>query len=41
MRNTLAVAQGNSDGDIGEEIVKRRELLMMHRWTGDGTGLAL
>ena len=27
--------------DFGEQQLRRREVLALYRWTGDGTGLAL
>ena len=36
MRSALAQVKG-----LGEQQVKRREILSLYRWTGDGTGLAL
>lgn len=36
MRSALAQVKG-----LGEQQLKRREVLSLYRWTGDGTGLAL
>ncbi|KAK2066780.1 hypothetical protein P8C59_000568 [Phyllachora maydis] len=42
MRSALAQARGRVPGeDLGEQHQRRRELLALYRWTGDGTGLAL
>ncbi|KAI0008555.1 transcriptional activator xlnR [Xylariaceae sp. FL0662B] len=41
MRSALAQVRGRVPEDIGEQHHRRRELLALYRWTGDGTGLAL
>ncbi|KAF1990841.1 hypothetical protein K402DRAFT_369830 [Aulographum hederae CBS 113979] len=41
MRSALAQVKGRGMEDIGEQQLKRREVLALYRWTGDGTGLAL
>ncbi|KAK3077107.1 hypothetical protein LTS18_011198 [Coniosporium uncinatum] len=41
MRSALAQVRGRMLEDIGEQQMKRREVLALYRWTGDGTGLAL
>ena len=41
MRSALAVVRGRNPEDLGEQHLRRRELLSLYRWTGDGTGLAL
>ncbi|EPE02224.1 transcriptional activator xlnr [Ophiostoma piceae UAMH 11346] len=41
MRSALAQARGRVPEDLGEQHMRRRELLSLYRWTGDGTGLAL
>ncbi|KAG5927709.1 hypothetical protein E4U42_001914 [Claviceps africana] len=40
MRGALALARGCVPDDLGEQLQRRRELLSLYRWTGDGTGLA-
>jgi len=41
MRSALAQVRGRMPDDLGEQHQRRRELLALYRWTGDGTGLAL
>ncbi|KAK3319349.1 fungal-specific transcription factor domain-containing protein [Apodospora peruviana] len=41
MRSALAQVRGRVPEDLGEMQQRRRELLALYRWTGDGTGLAL
>jgi len=41
MRSALAQVRGRMPEDYGEQQLKRREVLSLYRWTGDGTGLAL
>ncbi|KAG8406967.1 Xylanolytic transcriptional activator xlnR [Metarhizium acridum] len=41
MRGALALVRGRVPEDLGEQLQRRRELLGLYRWTGDGTGLAL
>ncbi|PSS02281.1 fungal-specific transcription factor domain-domain-containing protein [Coniella lustricola] len=41
MRSALAQVRGLVPEDLGEQHQRRRELLALYRWTGDGTGLAL
>jgi len=41
MRSALAQVRGRVPEDFGEQQLKRREVLSLYRWTGDGTGLAL
>ncbi|KAI0417983.1 fungal-specific transcription factor domain-containing protein [Xylaria grammica] len=41
MRSALAQVRGRVPEDIGEQHQRRRELLALYRWTGDGSGLAL
>ncbi|PQE10232.1 transcriptional activator xlnr protein [Rutstroemia sp. NJR-2017a WRK4] len=41
MRSALAQVRGRVPEDLGEQQLKRREMLSLYRWTGDGTGLAL
>lgn len=41
MRSALAQVRGRVPEDLGEQHQRRRELLALYRWTGDGTGLAL
>lgn len=41
MRSALAQVRGRMVEDFGEAQLKRREVLALYRWTGDGTGLAL
>ena len=36
MRSALAQVKG-----LGEGQMRRREVLSLYRWTGDGTGIAL
>ncbi|KAL2015628.1 hypothetical protein VTK56DRAFT_5085 [Thermocarpiscus australiensis] len=41
MRSALAQVRGRVPEDLREQHQRRRELLSLYRWTGDGTGLAL
>ncbi|KAF2083442.1 hypothetical protein K490DRAFT_51702 [Saccharata proteae CBS 121410] len=41
MRSALAQVRGRCLEDWGEQQLRRREVLALYRWTGDGTGLAL
>ncbi|KAI7261872.1 Xylanolytic transcriptional activator [Hortaea werneckii] len=41
MRSALAQVRGRLPEDFGEQQQRRREVLALYRWTGDGTGLAL
>ncbi|PNY29861.1 Xylanolytic transcriptional activator xlnR, partial [Tolypocladium capitatum] len=41
MRCALAVVRGRVPEDLEEQHRRRRELLGLYRWNGDGTGLAL
>ncbi|KAH8158798.1 hypothetical protein CIB48_g9445 [Xylaria polymorpha] len=41
MRSALAQVRGRIPEDLGEQHQRRRELLALYRWTGDGSGLAL
>lgn len=41
MRSALAQVRGRVPEDLAEQHHRRRELLSLYRWTGDGTGLAL
>ncbi|CAH0021891.1 unnamed protein product [Clonostachys rhizophaga] len=41
MRSALAQVRGRVPEDLNEQNQRRRELLALYRWTGDGTGLAL
>ncbi|KAI1310370.1 fungal-specific transcription factor domain-containing protein [Xylaria venustula] len=41
MRSALAQVRGRVPEDLGEQHQRRRELLALYRWTGDGSGLAL
>jgi len=41
MRSALAQVKGRIPEDFGEQELRRREVLALYRWTGDGTGLAL
>lgn len=41
MRSALAQVRGRVPEDLSEQHQRRRELLAIYRWTGDGTGLAL
>jgi hypothetical protein len=41
MRSALAQVRGRVPEDFNEQQLKRREVLALYRWTGDGTGLAL
>lgn len=41
MRSALAQVRGRLVEDYGEQQLRRRETLMLYRWSGDGTGLAL
>lgn len=41
MRSALAQVRGRVPVDFGEHQQRRREVLALYRWTGDGSGLAL
>lgn len=41
MRSALAQVRGRCPEDWAEQQKRRREVLLLYRWTGDGTGLAL
>ncbi|GIZ41567.1 hypothetical protein CKM354_000486600 [Cercospora kikuchii] len=41
MRSALMQVRGRSVEDFGEQQQRRREVLSLYRWTGDGQGLAL
>lgn len=41
MRSALQQVRGRTLEDTGEQQLRRREVLALYRWTGDGTGLAL
>ncbi|KAK5139903.1 hypothetical protein LTR04_003277 [Oleoguttula sp. CCFEE 6159] len=41
MRSALAQVRGRLPEDFGDAQLRRREVLALYRWTGDGTGLAL
>lgn len=41
MRSALAQVRGRLPDDFGEQQQRRREVLALYRWTGDGSGLAL
>lgn len=41
MRSALMQVKGRIPEDIGEQQQRRREVLGLYRWCGDGTGLAL
>lgn len=41
MRSALAQVRGRVPEDFGEQQLRRREVLSLYRWAGDGTGLAL
>ncbi|TKA67002.1 hypothetical protein B0A49_06981 [Cryomyces minteri] len=41
MRSALAQVRGRLSEDFGDAQLRRREVLALYRWTGDGTGLAL
>ncbi|PGH18462.1 hypothetical protein AJ79_00532 [Helicocarpus griseus UAMH5409] len=41
MRSALAQVRGRIPEDFGEQQQRRREVLSLYRWTGDGSGLAL
>ncbi|GAM34853.1 transcription factor XlnR [Talaromyces pinophilus] len=41
MRSALAQVRGRVPDDFGEQQQRRREVLALYRWTGDGSGLAL
>ena len=41
MRSALQQVRGRTLEDFGEQQQRRREVLALYRWTGDGTGLAL
>jgi xylanolytic transcriptional activator XlnR len=41
MRSALAQVHGRMPDDFGEQQQRRREVLSLYRWAGDGSGLAL
>lgn len=41
MRSALAQVRGRIPEDFGEQQQRRREVLALYRWTGDGSGIAL
>jgi hypothetical protein len=41
MRSALQQVRGRGMEDHAEMAQRRREMLSLYRWTGDGTGLAL
>ncbi|CAG8051092.1 unnamed protein product [Penicillium nalgiovense] len=41
MRSALAQVRGRVPEDFGEQQSRRREVLGLYRWSGDGSGLAL
>ena len=41
MRSALQQVRGRIPEDLAEQQNRRREVLALYRWTGDGTGLAL
>ncbi|KAJ5690482.1 Xylanolytic transcriptional activator xlnR [Penicillium macrosclerotiorum] len=41
MRSALAQVRGRVPEDFGEQQQRRREVLAVYRWSGDGSGLAL
>ncbi|KKA27921.1 hypothetical protein TD95_003805 [Thielaviopsis punctulata] len=41
MRSALAQIRGRIPADLNEQHQRRREVLSLYRWAGDGTGLAL
>ncbi|KAE8131711.1 Xylanolytic transcriptional activator xlnR [Aspergillus pseudotamarii] len=41
MRSALAQVRGRMPEDFGEQQQRRREVLALYRWAGDGSGLAL
>ncbi|KAG9247362.1 fungal-specific transcription factor domain-containing protein [Calycina marina] len=41
MRSALSQVKGQIPENFNEQQLKRREVLALYRWTGDGTGLAL
>ncbi|KAI9930309.1 hypothetical protein MW887_011060 [Aspergillus wentii] len=41
MRSALAQVRGRVPEDFGEQQQRRREVLALYRWAGDGSGLAL
>jgi len=41
MRSALAQVRGRIPEDFGEQQQRRREVLALYRWSGDGSGLAL
>ncbi|KAJ5159795.1 Xylanolytic transcriptional activator xlnR [Penicillium canariense] len=41
MRSALAQVRGRVPEDYGEQQQRRREVLALYRWSGDGSGLAL
>lgn len=41
MRSAIVQVKGRLPDDSKKEQLRRREVLSLYRWTGDGTGLAL
>ena len=41
MRSALAEVRGRVPEDFGEQRLKRRKLLALYQWVGNGTGLAV
>lgn len=41
MRSALAQVRGRVPEDVGEQQQRRRDVLALYRWAGDGGGLAL
>lgn len=41
MRSALQQVRGRTIEDPNEQQQRRREVLALYRWCGDGTGLAL
>jgi hypothetical protein len=41
MRSALAQVKGRLPEDFGEQQLRRRDVLSLYRWVGNGTGLAL
>lgn len=41
MRSALAQVKGRVPEDFGEQQLRRRDVLSLYRWVGNGTGLAL
>lgn len=41
MRSALAQVRGRVPEDFGEQQQRRRDVLSLYRWSGDGGGLAL